>query len=203
MEDISVLMETGVIDESNHRAHVDGEKISRKRIGLSPAVVALLAEGGVNFFRYLKSLGMSGETNLVVLSSKHHYYYEENDLKNVRILVNLKKLNLIKHLEAFLNSLVRILPPDTNFIGYFSDNNPVNGNVFRFSKLSRLYHRFNNILDSRTDRFMNKNEVTELLERNGFEVINMTRMNGLIYFNSLNIYSDNKKSGLSVRCVRD
>jgi hypothetical protein len=31
---------------------------------------------------------------------------------------------------------------------------------------------------------MNRNEVTELLERNGFRTIDMKEMNGLTYFNS-------------------
>lgn len=196
MEEISVLEEAEIIDKITNRTQVNAEKISRKKIGVSPDIVAMIAEGGVNIFRYLKSLGMSGEPNLVVLSSRHHYYYDENDLKNVRILINLKKLNLIKHLEVFLNSLVRILPPGTNFIGYFSDSKLENGNRLRVRSLSQMYQRLNNFLDSKTDRFMNTKEVTELLERNGFEVVNMTKMNGLTYFNSLNSYRGNKKSGL-------
>ena len=72
---------------------------------------------------------MSGEHNLVVLSSKDNYSCNEHELKNARIIINLKKLNLIKHLDLFLNSLVRILPPNTSFIGYFSDEKAVNGSV--------------------------------------------------------------------------
>lgn len=182
MEDNSVLKSVSIICNNTHGTNVDGEKISQRRTGLSPAIFTLIAEGGVNFFRYLKSLNMSRETNLTVLSSKHNYYYDGNDLKSTRILINLKKLNLIKHLDMFLNTLVRILPPDTSFIGYFSDSKTVNVNGFQFNRLSRLFDRLNNFLDSRTDHIMNKSEVTELLERNGFKVVNMTRMNGLTYF---------------------
>jgi len=185
-EGISISKEVYRVDNNTYRTHVNREKLFRKGIGLNPALITLLAEGGLNFFRYLKNLGMSKETNMIVLSSKHHFYYDENDLRNVRILVSLKRLNLIKHLEAFLNSLVRILPPETNFIGYFSDSDHADGNAT--SRLSRLYHKFNSLLNTRCDYAMNKGGVTELLRRSGFEVINMKRMNGLIYFTSLNIH---------------
>ena len=90
--------------------------------------ISVVAEGGVNFFRYLKNLGLSGEPNLIILSSRNHYHCDENDLKSVRTLINLKKLNLIKHLDLFLNALVRILPPETNFIGRFSYRNTCRDN---------------------------------------------------------------------------
>jgi hypothetical protein len=126
---------------------------------------------------------MSGETDLIVLSSRKHYFYDENDLKRVRVLVNLRKLNMIKHLDMFLNTLVRILPPDTSFMGCFSDNNDViNKSVG--SRLSRFYGRLNNFLDGKTYRNMTVNDVRGLLERNGFEVDNMTVMSGQTYFHS-------------------
>jgi hypothetical protein len=186
MEEISVLSNTAVIDDKTHGAGVDIGKKSQKRNGFSPAMVTLLAEGGINFLRYLKNLGISREANLVVLSSKHHYYYDENDMKSVRILINLKKLNLIKHLDVFLNSLVRILPPDSDFLGYFSDDKRAYVNGSLANRISSLISRLNNFLDSRPDRILDRREVTKLLEHNGFEVVNMTKMNGLTYFYSHN-----------------
>jgi len=184
MGNIPDLKNTCVSSDKIQRTNFTVEKIPHRSTGFNPSIVTLIAEVGVNFFRYLKSLGMSRETNLIVLSPKHHYYYDEKDLKNVRVLINLKKLNLIKHLDMFLNTLVRILPPNANFIGYFSDNKNVKGNRFQFNKLMRFLNRLNNLFDSRIDHIMNKNEVTELLERNGFKTIDMKEMNGFIYFNS-------------------
>ena len=40
----------------------------------------------------------------------------------------------------------------------------------------------------RPDYFMNKDEVSELLERNGFKTIDMKEMNGLTYFYSQNVH---------------
>jgi hypothetical protein len=152
-----------------------------------PTIFSRMRAVGLNFFRYLKSLGMSGEPNLVVLSSKDNYSCDKNDLKNVRILVNLKKLNLIKHLDLFLISLVRILPPDTNFVGYFSDVKKENLRGINSASFLRLWNRILNFFGSRTNHIMNRNDVTELLERNGFKTLNMKEMNGLTYFISQNI----------------
>jgi hypothetical protein len=184
MEDVSVRKSEVVAGKNNYSATAGGEKRTARVTGFSDSVATLISEGGVNFFRYLKKRGMSGMTDLIVLSSKSHYYYDENDLKRVRVLVNLRKLNVIKHLDMFLNTLVRILPPDTSFIGYFSDHKSARGSVSYGSSFARLYNSFNNFLDGRTDRRMNTTDVRELLERNGFEVENMTTMNGHTYFHS-------------------
>jgi hypothetical protein len=131
----------------------------KNRLSLfNPAIFALLAEVGLNFFRFLRSLGLSADPNLVVLSSKDNYFCHEYELKNARIIINLKKLNLIKHLDLFLNTLVLILPPDARFIGYFSDKGA-----------------------------LNRNEVAGLLEKNGFKTLDMKEMNGLTYFISKNV----------------
>jgi hypothetical protein len=149
--------------------------------------ISVLRCTGINFFRYLKNRGISRETNLIVLSSKNNYSFNEKDLKDVRILINLKKLNLIKHLDMFLNTLVRILPPNTSFIGYFSDNKTPKWHGFHFRRFIKSFKRIKIFSNSKTDYIMNRNEVLELLERNGFKTIDMKEMNGLTYFISLNI----------------
>lgn len=183
MEDVSVLNRPGITDVKTTGTDTSDDNRSGRVTGFSNSVATLISEGGVNFFRYLMKIGMSGETDLIVLSAKSHYFYDENDLKRVRVLVNLRKLNMIKHLDMFLNTLVRILPPETSFVGYFSDNNAHAKDSFS-SRLSRLYGRFNNLLDGKTDRKMNTNDVRGLLERNGFEVVNMTTISGQTYFHS-------------------
>jgi hypothetical protein len=182
MENISVLKNPEVVSSKTHGTNVSWETISRRRKGFDPAIVSLISEGGVNFYRYLKSLNMSKGSDILILPSNHHYFYDEKDLKSVRVLVNLKKLNLIRHLDIFLNTLVRILPQDTNFIGCFSDSKTLKGNGFSYYHPSRLFNSFINFLDSRTDRIMDKNEVSELLGKYGFKTVDMKEMNGLTYF---------------------
>jgi hypothetical protein len=125
-----------------------------------PAIFTLLTGVGPGFFRFLRSRGIKAGDNLVVLSSKDHYSCDSEELKNVRILINLRKLNLIKHLDIFLGALVRILPPNTSFIGYFSDETPVS-----------------------------RHEVRNLLWKNGFKTIAMKEINGHTYFISQNMDS--------------
>jgi len=159
----------------------------RKRNFLKPSIFNLIAEVGLNFFRFLVSHGISGEQNLVVLSSKDNYSCDEQELKDARIIVNLKRLNLIKHLDLFLNSLVRILPPNTSFIGYFSDDKTVTRNGFNSVSIWRFINRLYNLSGTRKNHNMNRNEVRELLEKNGFITLNMKEMNGYTYFISQNI----------------
>ena len=145
----------------------------------------LMTSGGTDdFINYSEQLSRNNYQEIVVLSSRH-YYYDENDLRNIRILINLNKLNLIKHLNVFLKTLAIALPPNANFMGYFSDNKNLNSNGFQPNILSQLFYRLNNFFSSSTDHLLTINEVIELLQRNSFEVVNMTRINGLIYFNSL------------------
>lgn len=186
MEEISVLERTDIRKKAEVNNYVQG-KDEHKKTGFNQSVINLISEGGMTFYRYLSSLGMAKESNLVVLSSKHHYYYDEHDLKNVRILVNLKKLNFIKHLDMFLNTLVRILPPETNFVGYFSDSNYSGSSRSGMNRMVRFVNRINNHFATRTDYLMNREDVTELLERNGFKTVDMREINGHVYFTSMNI----------------
>ena len=150
----------------------------------------LITEGGENFFLYLNRLNLSRESHLLTLSSDHYYYYDESEMKKVKTLINLRKLNCINHLDNFLHTVVTILSPNTNFIGCFSDDIALMENGVSYFKPSRLMNRFINFLDSRPDHILNRKEVTELLLARGFRIIDMTEMDDLTYFYS--ILSDNK-----------
>lgn len=165
----------------------DGSRVVKKWKLFDPVIFILIAEVGLNFFRFLKSLGISEEQNLVVLSSRDNYSCTEHALKDVRIIINLKKLNLIKHLDLFLNSLVRILPLNTSFIGYFSEEKAVNRSGFKAVNVWHFLRRFENLSGSRRNHIMNRDEVTGLLEKNGFKTLIMKEMNGLTYFISQNV----------------
>ncbi|MDP4224100.1 MAG: hypothetical protein Q8868_12385 [Bacteroidota bacterium] len=188
MEQTSTLTTNGVLNGNSTINHPDRDKSSQGVSGFFPAIVNMIAEDGQNFFQYLKSLGLSRENNLVVLSSRHHYYYDENELKSVSTLVNLRKLNAIKYLDEFLFTLLQVLPSDTNFIGCFYDSGiyPENGNGIKLSlkALKKILY----VLDSGTKRLLVRSKVTELLETHGFKVTDMTEMNGLTYFCSQKIH---------------
>jgi len=167
--------------------HPDREKSTHGISGFFPAIVNMIAEDGGSFFNYLKKLGLSKENNLVVLSSRHHYFYDEDEMKNVRTLINLRKLNLIKYLDEFLFTLVRLLPPDTKFIGCFRDCTPSGNSMTSLLNPIRLLKQKVNSLDFSGERSMNRNKVSLILESYGFKITNMTEMNGLTYFCSENV----------------
>jgi len=167
--------------------HPHRDKSAHGISGFFPAIVNMIAEDGGSFFNYLKDLGLSRENNLVVLSSRHHYFYDENEMKNVRTLINLRKLNLIKYLDEFLFTLVQVLPPDTKFLGCFSDSRASENNDVSLFHPIRLLKQKVNRLEFLGEKTMNKNKVAEILESYGFKIINMTEMNGLTYFCSQNV----------------
>jgi hypothetical protein len=188
MENTSVLSRNPFNNDNVYETSFNREMIYEGNLSLSSTIVSLIAEGGENLFHYLKSFNLLRDSDLIVLPSNQHYYYDENDLQGVRTIVNLKRLNLIKDLDAFLSTLRRILPSNVNFIGCFSDCKSLTGFEFFF----RLSVRFNSLLDPRADRDIKKKNVTALLEKHGFKVIDMTETGGLTYFYSQNIPQDLK-----------
>ena len=183
MENISTLNKSAINMEKKVRKNFNGTKSSAKTARTTPLIDDLIAEGGENFFHYLNGLGLADETNMMVLPSNHHYYYDHSELEGVTTLVNLKKLNLIKHLDSFLGTVCDVLSPETNFIGCFSDSKTEKENGLP----SRMYKRFINFLDSRTDNEIDKDDVSRLLESRGYKVIDMTEINGLTYFTTQNL----------------
>ncbi|MGI6338848.1 MAG: hypothetical protein ACOXZV_05645 [Bacteroidales bacterium] len=150
---------------------------------LSPALANLIAKTGGNFYNYIKSNGFPEDSEFIVISPNQHYYYDESDMRSVKSLINLNKLNNIKHLDKFLHNLYKVMQPGSNFIGCFSDSKKLSRNhKIYFYQPSVLLNRFRNFLDSKTDHYINRDEAFELLSLNGFKVINMTEINGLTYF---------------------
>ena len=160
-----------------------GKKHSSEDTKNTPVIDNLIAEGGEIFFHYLKSVGLDDEPNMMVLSSSHHYYYDHSELEGVTTIINMKRLNLIKHLDNFLKSVCEVLSPKTNFVGCFSDRNTQKETGLAY----RMYNGFINFLDSRTDAYIDRKDVLKLLESRGYKVIDMTEINGLTYFTTRNI----------------
>jgi hypothetical protein len=178
MEDISVLSKSDIFIDNKVRTNFNRTKFYPERTITNSVIDNLITEGGENFFHYINWHGLANEPNLLVLSSKHHFYYDHSELKGVTTLINLKKLNLIKHLDSFLHSVYHVLSPKTNFVGCFYDWKTQKGNRLT----SRIYKGFINFLDSRIDIEFDKKDVSRLLETHGFKVIDMSEINGLTYF---------------------
>ena len=182
MEDISVLKKQRTAIDNKVRTNLNKPKISPETIKNNLFAEKPVSEVDENFLNYLNWHGLANESNLLVLSSKSHYYYDYDELKEVTTLINLKKLNLNKHLDDFLHTLYNGLSPRANFIGCFADIKTQKG----VSITSRLYKRFLNFLDARIDVEIDSKEFSRLLESHGFKVIDMKEINGLTYFRTQN-----------------
>jgi hypothetical protein len=148
----------------------------------NPVLESLLAEGGENFYHYITWLGVSKDPNMMILSSIHHYYYDFNDLKGVKILVNLKKLNQINHIDTFITNVIRVLPEKAKFIGCFQDNKIRSGLAVPFYQSFKFLNSIINIFDSRTDRFMSRKDIIKLLESHDFGILDITEISSITYF---------------------
>jgi hypothetical protein len=153
----------------------------------NPVFDSLAAEGGENFFHYINWLGLAKDPNLMVLSSIHHYYYDFNDLKGVKTLINLKKLNQINHIDSFLNNVFRVLPSKANFIGCFKDNKIHSGIATPFYQSFKFLNGLINLIDSKTDKFMSRRDVIKLLENHSFRILDMTEISRVTYFCAENL----------------
>jgi len=146
-------------------------------------VFRLLAICGFSFFRYLWSAGLTKESGMIVLSSHEGANWGRRDLKDARMIVNLRRLDLIKHLEMFVSSLVRLLPPETTFVGCFSQR----GFTSSGTEASGGHGGFWNGPAGHGAggcQLLSRARVAALLECSGLEVIDMREMSGLTYFHS-------------------
>jgi hypothetical protein len=152
-----------------------------------------------NFSNYLEKLHLGKDRNLIVLST-NHYYYEAEDLKRVRILVNLKQLNNIKQVGDFLTSICSVLPEKSYFIGCFIDNkkhNKIfsdshkprsknedqfdpeeNGISSRIPFLNLIY----SFIDFKFNRYLTKTTVNSHLKEAALILRDVTEIEELTYF---------------------
>jgi len=178
MEDILLLRRSEIITDRTIRMNSNESGLSPEMAVYDTYIENLITEGGETFFNYLRGLGLENERNMMVLSSRHHYCYDYKDLQGVNILINMKILNKMRHLDSFIITVSRVISPETKFIGCFSDSSCSisNGLIQRNGK------RINNYLDSVTDIKFDKNDITQLLQSHGFKVCDMTEIKGLTYF---------------------
>jgi len=182
MEEISVSKKQGTSTGKKSRSRVNRQ--DKPSISSNSAQIPekFSQEVDENFMNYLSWHGLANEDNTLVLSSRLHYYYDYEELKEITTLINLKKLNLVKHLDDFLHTLYNGLSPKTNFVGCFTDRKVQKGKGIS----SRLYKKFLNFIDAKIDTEIDGQEFSKMLESHGFKVIDMTEIDGLTYFRTQN-----------------
>ena len=202
METRDLIMNAEVMENRSGREKTNLPGSSLELSGSSEAISKILGEGGASFYNYVKQTGLIKDPDLLVLSSVHHYYFDNEDLNGINTLVNIKQLNLIKNIDSFLQSIFKLISKRGNFIACFLNNKTQyefaisnillqyhvknnidpfeNGITSRIPFLNSLY----NLLDSKTDRYMTGGIVNLLFKKQGFEILDMTELNGLTYIHS-------------------
>lgn len=162
----------------------------------------LNAEVRQDLISYLEEMGPVNETSILVIPSSRHYFYDADDMKGVKAVVNLKQLNYVREIRDFMHNVSKMLPNESHFVGCFIDNRTQNGFADKYSNLpgslsekaeayengieSRIpfINRMYSFVDLKTNRYLTKKTVSNLLEECNLELIGMTEMNGLTYFRS-------------------
>jgi hypothetical protein len=170
-----------------------------KKTTTNPVYVELVEEGKEDFYSYLEWLGLAKKPDLLILTSSHHFYFEVEDLKNVKVVVNLNQLNNIKSIREFLQAIYNVLPHKCYFIGNFTDSKKQNGYLTSKKSLHQIemkeyisesdegpWSSFLNmlygIIDSKTNRYMSDKSVKLLLDEAHLKILDITEFNGFTYF---------------------
>ena len=153
-----------------------------------------------DFFNYLSEQDLAGETGMLVIPANRHFFYDAEDMRKVKTVVSLKQLNHIREMKEFLKTIADLLPQKSNFIGCFIDNKSQSGFSDKYDRLqsqelekSETYengiesripfiNRMYNFIDSRTNRYLTRRSVKNLLEECGLQVVEMTNLHGMTYF---------------------
>ena len=190
MENISTTISPPIIKEPRIVRNLRKEELVTEIKKTNPVYEKLAAEGYESFFNYVEWLGLAKNPNLIVLPSSHHYFYDSDDLKGVKTVITVKQLNQITQIKEFLNSIYKVLPDDSYFIGSFIDKErQYNLNISdtsRFSFLNTIY----NVIDFWSNRYLTKRTVKLLLEEAGLNVFNMNELNsGLTNFCAYKVHN--------------
>ncbi|HNT92768.1 MAG: hypothetical protein KDB91_05195 [Bacteroidales bacterium] len=139
---------------------------------------------GFRFFRYLWGAGISSDNRMIILSSHEGANWGCGGFRSASTLINLRRLDLIRHLEMFISSLVSLLPQGATFVGRFAQHSNGSAGKVNQGSNSGLLKRIS-WNGSEACQYLNRDRVSELLEDNGLVIINMTEISGMTYFHGV------------------
>ncbi len=151
---------------------------------------------------YLEEVGLVSDPAILVIPSSRHFFYDAEDLKGVKTVVNLKQLNYVREIRDFLHKISELIPLESSFVGCFIDNKSQNGFSDKYSNLPKelsdkaeayengiesripFINRMYSFIDLKTNRYLTKRTVTNLLEECNLQLVGMAELNGLTYFHA-------------------
>lgn len=175
---------------------------STRESRLNHLFAELNAEVRHDLITYLEGMGVDAEKAILVIPSSRHYFYDVEDMKGVKTIVNLKQLNFVREIRDFLHKISELLPQDSIFVGCFIDNKSQSGFSDKYSNLPKnlsekaeayengiesripFINRMYSFIDLKTNRYLTRKTVTNLLEECSLQLIGMTELNGLTYFHT-------------------
>ncbi len=201
-------MEKGVIGLNNEtiKDHsvmkVSQRKLSLRDSGLIHLFDELDLEVRQSLIDYLDRMNLIKESGMLVIPSSRHYFYDAEDMKGIRTVITLRQLNHIREVKDFLKQITGLLPLNSNFIGCFSDNRTQSAFADKYGNLPKqmsekaeayengiesripFINRMYSFIDLKTNRYLTRRSVTNLLKEAGLELVGMTEINGLTYFHT-------------------
>jgi len=175
---------------------------SQGESGLNSLFAELNTTVRQDLISYLEEVGLVSDPAILVIPSSRHFFYDAEDLKGMKTVVNLKQLNYVREIRDFLHKVSELLPQESCFVGCFIDNKSQNGFSDKYSNLPKelsekaeayengiesripFINRMYSFIDLKTNRYLTKRTVTNLLEECNLQLIGMTGLNGLTYFHA-------------------
>jgi hypothetical protein len=207
------------------RPEIIVKRITRKDVRVSnfmenSVFVDIIDEAGQDVFDYLGKFKITEEEHILFLSYTRHYYYDSEELKKVGTILNFRLINRTPHLWYYLRTMNRILSMNGYFAGCFLDyrnqrQTMLNGNHSLLGHLFLYLYRFANRVIPRIP-FLNKlqllvnqgkikcvtrDEVTQILKNNGFQVVDMTEFDRLTYFIARKTDQNHKKASSMLNLI--
>lgn len=195
-------MGNNINEFSDSQAGLNSRMNSSRMMKLDHLFAELNADVRHDLMKYLEDLGPVNETSMLVIPSSQHFFYDTEDMKGVKTVVNLKQLNYVREIRDFLHNVSKMLPNGSHFVGCFIDNRTQNGFSDKYGNLpgnlsekAEAYengiessipfiNRMYSFIDLRTNRYLTKRTVSNLLEECRLQLIGMTEINGLTYFHA-------------------
>ncbi len=162
----------------------------------------LTAEARHDLISYMEGMGLVNDPTILVIPSSRHFFYDAEDIRGVKTIVNLKQLNYVREIRDFLRKISELLPHGSSFVGCFIDNKSQNGFSDKYGNLPKnlsekaeayengiesripFINRMYSFIDLKTNRYLTKRTVTNLIEECSLQLTGMTELNGLTYFHA-------------------
>jgi hypothetical protein len=139
-----------------------------------------------NFIEYLSRMGFLGESELLVLSQENNYCFSQSNLKDLKVLVILKRLDKLRHPGTFLNIIGRLVPFGAYLVGCFTPINSFPGEKRAYLHSPYAEKRTTGNYEIISGLYTGRLNIPGMLVPLGFKIIDTTEIKGLTYISCQN-----------------